>query len=68
MSGGSGYKEGKFPSSSNACPPSIWDALNAPSPDWDYVACGDYIVVRMFDEGNETERVLAKIVEHRFVP
>ena len=48
-------------------PSRVLDDFDEPSPGWDWSMKGDYIVVRLFDEGIEMERLVAKIVRKRIV-
>ena len=44
------------------CPQNVWDTFRDPSPDWDWVRCRGYFIARLYEEGEETERVLCKVI------
>lgn len=48
-------------------PPHIERLLHEANPDWDWTQSGEYIVLRMFDEGVEVSRVVSKFIVERDV-
>jgi hypothetical protein len=43
-------------------PEEVQKAMESHNPPWDWLQTGQYIVLRLFDEGEEYERVAAKIL------
>ena len=44
------------------CPEHVWEAFQEPAPDWDWGHFGQYFIARLYDQGEETERVLCKVI------
>jgi hypothetical protein len=59
-------KVGKY-QAGTGLPEFVKQALADKNPNWDWTSSGEYLVLRMFDDGIETERVAAKIVFTRYL-
>lgn len=44
------------------CPDHVWEAFQEPAPDWDWAHFGQYFIARLYDQGEEAERVLCKVI------
>lgn len=56
----SNERKGNYPT--KTLPTWAQQTLAEKNPDWDWVMTGSHIVVRLFDDGEETERVVAEVV------
>ena len=48
-------------------PLAIREAFAEPNPGWDWMMHKDYLIARLYDEGRETDRVIAKVVKSRVI-
>jgi len=45
----------------------IREAFADPNPSWDWMMHKNYLIARLYDDGRETERVIAKVVKSRVI-